>query len=58
MVVLAEIEIFHSRPVAPTRRVALGHRELPVEPAPGFGVAPSTLAHWQEERAACAPRAG
>ena len=28
------------------------------EPAPGFGVAPSTLAHWQEERAACAPRAG
>jgi hypothetical protein len=35
--VLAEIEIFHSRPVAPTRRVALGHRELPVEPAPGFG---------------------
>jgi hypothetical protein len=37
VVVLAEIEIFHSRPVAPTRRVALGHRELPVEPAPGFG---------------------
>lgn len=37
MVVLAELEIFHSRPVAPTRRVALGHRELPVEPAPGFG---------------------
>jgi hypothetical protein len=35
--VLAEIEIFHSRPVAPTRRVALGHRELPVEPLPGFG---------------------
>jgi hypothetical protein len=35
--VLAEIEIFHSRPVAPTRRVALGHRDLPVDPAPGFG---------------------
>jgi hypothetical protein len=35
--VLAEIEIFHSRPVAPTRRVALGTRELPVEPGPGFG---------------------
>ena len=37
MAVLAEIEIFHSRPVAPTRRVALGTRELPVEPLPGFG---------------------
>ena len=37
MVVLAEIEIFHSRPVAPTRRVALGHRDLPVDPTPGFG---------------------
>lgn len=29
--------MFHSRPVAPTRRVALGHLELPVNPAPGFG---------------------
>ena len=37
MAVLAEIEIFHSRSVAPTRRVALGHRELPVDPEPGFG---------------------
>ena len=35
--VLAELEIFHSRPIAPTRRVALGRRELPVHPAPGFG---------------------
>ncbi len=34
---LAELEIWHSRPVAPTRRVALGHAELPFEPAPGFG---------------------
>ena len=34
---LAELEVFHSRPIAPTRRVALGHRELPVSPAPGFG---------------------
>lgn len=34
---LAEIEVFHSRPIAPTRRVALGDRELPVDPAPGFG---------------------
>ena len=37
MAVLAEIEIFHSRSVAPTRRVAIGHRELPVDPEPGFG---------------------
>lgn len=35
--ILAELEVFHSRPIAPTRRVALGHRVLPVEPAPGFG---------------------
>jgi hypothetical protein len=34
---LAELEVFHSRPIAPTRRVALGHRDLPVSPAPGFG---------------------
>lgn len=34
---LAELEIWHSRPIAPTRRVALGTRLLPVEPAPGFG---------------------
>ena len=35
--VLAEIEVRHSRAVAPTRRVALGGLYLPVEPAPGFG---------------------
>lgn len=35
--ILAELEVFHSRPIAPTRRVALGHRQLPVAPAPGFG---------------------
>ena len=34
---LAELEIYHSRPVQPTRRVALGHMVLPVDPAPGFG---------------------
>ena len=37
MVVLAELEIFCSRPHAPTRRVALGDADLPCEPAPGFG---------------------
>lgn len=35
--VLAELEIWHSRPIAPTRRVALGERTLPTDPAPGFG---------------------
>lgn len=35
--ILAELEVFHSRPIAPTRRVALGNRDLPVTPAPGFG---------------------
>ena len=36
-VILAELEVFHSRPIAPTRRVALGRTKLPVDPAPGFG---------------------
>jgi hypothetical protein len=36
-VLLAELEIWHSRPIAPTRRVALGRAALPVDPAPGFG---------------------
>lgn len=35
--VLAELEIYHSRPIAPTRRVALGRRHLPTDPAPGYG---------------------
>jgi hypothetical protein len=34
---LAELEVWHSRPFTPTRRVALGHLALPVEPPPGFG---------------------
>lgn len=34
---LAEIEVWHTRPAVPTRRVALGHLVLPVDPAPGFG---------------------
>ncbi len=32
---LAELEVFHSRPIAPTRRIALGVCELPCDPAPG-----------------------
>jgi hypothetical protein len=34
---LAEIEIRHSRAVAPTRRVALGQHWLPTDPRPGYG---------------------
>lgn len=34
---LAELEVFHSRPIAPTRRVAIGVSVLPTTPAPGFG---------------------
>jgi hypothetical protein len=37
VVILAELEVFHSRPIAPTRRVAIGRTNLPVDPAPGFG---------------------
>lgn len=36
-VLVAELEIRHSRPIAPTRRVALGRLWLPTDPAPGFG---------------------
>ncbi len=35
--IVAELEIYHSRPIAPTRRLALGSRNLPVDPAPGAG---------------------
>jgi hypothetical protein len=34
-VILAELEVFHSRPYSPTRRLALGRRHLPLEPAFG-----------------------
>jgi hypothetical protein len=36
-VLLAELEIRHSRAVAPTRRIALGSQWLPTDPAPGYG---------------------
>ena len=35
--ILAEVEVWHSRPVTPTRRLSLGNLVLPVEPAPGLG---------------------
>lgn len=34
---LAIFEAYYSRPIAPTRRVALGKMMLPADPAPGFG---------------------
>ena len=34
---LAELEIWHTRPLTPTRRVSLGHMVLPADPAPGLG---------------------
>jgi hypothetical protein len=34
---LAEVEIFHTRPAVPTRRVSLGNLVLPTDPPPGFG---------------------
>lgn len=37
MDVLAELQMHHSRPFAPTRRLALGDSHLPVDPAPGPG---------------------
>ena len=49
--ILAELEVFHSRPIAPTRRVALGRATLPVTPAPGFGgilLAGIVAAHMEE----------
>ena len=48
---LAEIEIRHSRAVAPTRRVALGPFWLPTEPSPGYGgilLGGIIAAHWGE----------
>jgi hypothetical protein len=36
-VLLAELEVRHSRPIAPTRRVAIGSLYLPCSPSPGPG---------------------
>jgi hypothetical protein len=36
-VLLAELEIYHSRPTQPTRRLSLGNLVLPTDPPPGFG---------------------
>ena len=34
--ILAELEVFHSRNYSPTRRLALGYRDLPLDPPPGM----------------------
>lgn len=34
---LAELELFHTRPTVATRRIALGHLVLPSDPPPGGG---------------------
>lgn len=34
---LAELETFHNRPFSPTRRIAHGRRNLPLDPPPGYG---------------------
>jgi len=34
---LAELEIFHTRPAVPTRRISLGNLVLPTDPPPGLG---------------------
>lgn len=45
------LEILHSRPFAPTRRLALGAQELPVDPAPGPGgvLLGALVAHHRSE---------
>ncbi len=35
--IVAELEVCHSRAIAPTRRIALGGRNLPIAPSPGAG---------------------
>lgn len=48
---LAELEYYHSRPFAPTRRLALAHSRLPVDPAPGPGgvLLGAIVAHHRSE---------
>lgn len=35
--ILAELEVYHSRPITPTRRVAIGRTVLPADDPPGWG---------------------
>lgn len=51
MEALAELAIYHSRPFAPTRRIALAPSRLPVDPAPGPGgvLLGGIVAHHRDE---------
>lgn len=51
MEALAELEYYHSRPFAPTRRLALAPSRLPVDPAPGPGgvLLGAVVAHHRQE---------
>jgi len=51
MEALAELAIYHSRPFAPTRRLALAPSHLPVDPAPGPGgvLLGGIVAHHRDE---------
>lgn len=51
MEALAELAIYHSRPFAPTRRLALAPSRLPVDPAPGPGgvLLGGIVAHHRDE---------
>lgn len=51
MEALAELAIYHSRPFAPTRRLALAASRLPVDPAPGPGgvLLGAVIAHHRDE---------
>lgn len=51
MEALAELAIYHSRPFAPTRRIALATSRLPVDPAPGPGgvLLGGIVAHHRDE---------
>lgn len=48
---LADFELYHSRPIAPTRRLALGLQYLPCQPAPGPGglLLAGLVAHFASE---------
>ena len=35
--IVAELEIYHSRPIAPTRRIGIGYMNIPTDPSPGLG---------------------